>query len=284
MDNNLKLKEKTSSLKLKYELKEILVKNLKNTLLLIKDIDNNTYLLVINSEKTIIEMIQFSKIKSNLFLKPIDYGITNKLNPLNKYNNKSNKFGFILMKQNNYNLYKNVLENRKINLYEFKMALKKFLINYISINKKNSFMYNNINPECLLFKKNNFVMIDFTNIVYLENNKLTGGGLKSFFKKGKEIITGKTKKNNNESMPSSYYNKLKIINDKFELKQYKLLDNVENYDIICILWLIYITEHAINDIPKPLILDTKDIKNIKDMNQFYEKLEFLVKQQYFTYM
>ena len=118
---------------------------------------SDSYLLVINSEKTIIEMIKFSKIRSNLFLKPIDYGITNKLNPLNKDNNKNNKFGFILIKQNNYHLYKNVLETRKINLYEFKMALKKFLFNYISINKKNSFMYNNINPECLLFKKNSLI-------------------------------------------------------------------------------------------------------------------------------
>tara|TARA_Y100000590_G_C15500402_1_gene931390 strand:+ start:150 stop:983 length:834 start_codon:yes stop_codon:yes gene_type:complete len=277
MDNKVHTKRnklrKNSTLELTFFLKQELLKTKTNSVLLLKTVDDKTFLMVVGEPSKIEEMIKLSSkfSKNRVLLKILRSGSCVNLNPF-KLKVTQGSYGYVICEQNKLQLLKDALENRTIDLLQFKTSLKAFLRHYSKLNKDSGLVYNNVNAECLLFRPNIFVMVNFENAIVSQNKSAKH---KSLQHKSVQHKSVKHKYN---------YNKLKSMNANFELKTYQALNDSMNYEIICILWLISISESYLNDVPKGLKLSKEDITFLKSTETLSDKLDYLLKMEYFKFM
>ena len=265
--------KKNSTLELTFFLKQEVLKTKTNSVLLLKTVDDKTFLMVVGEPSKIEEMIKLSSkfSKNRVLLKILKSGSCVNLNPF-KLKVNQGLYGYVICEQNKFQLLKDALENRTIDLLQFKTSLKAFLRHYSKLNKDSGLVYNNVNAECLLFRPNIFVMVNFENVIISRNKSVKH---KSF---QHESLRDKSTK------PKYNYNKLKSMNANFELKTYQALNDSMNYEIICILWLISISESYLNDVPKGLKLSKEDITFLKSTETLSDKLDYLLKMEYFKFM
>ena len=153
MDNKVYSKKnkfkKNSTFKFNFNLKKQLLRTTKTSVLLLNNFENQKFIMLISSNESLEKLVKISSIypKNKILFKPIQSGSCKGLNPFN--NNNSIDYAFLICKDYNHHVFKNILESRKINLLNFKNALKTFLKNYSKLNREIGFVYNNINKSDL---------------------------------------------------------------------------------------------------------------------------------------
>ena len=241
-----------SSLKIQFIFDKLLQETQNSIIINLKDIQGKSYILLSSDLKRMYLMMLFIckyKIKPGF----VRYSISNNLNPFSN-TKASNNFYYIIFKSDKFQLLKNAILRKHINLYDFKKALNQFLKSYSTLNKKYGFIYNNISSDSLVVNKLNkqkhIIMFDYT-YSYDSITKNTH-----------------TKKYNKEYYEMKKMYQLNDISEKSE----------GNYDIICIIFLINICNSYLNEIPKELTLDQDDIKFFNNNYHLYDKLNHLLKK------
>jgi len=243
-----------SSLKIQFIFDKLLEETQNSIIINLKDVQDKSYILLSSDLKRMYLMMLFIckyKIKPGF----VRYSISNSLNPFTNTNTKtSNNFYYIIFKSDKFQLLKNAILRKHINLYDFKKALNQFLKSYSVLNKKYGFIYNNINSDSLavneLNKQKYIIMFDYT-YSYDSSTKSTH-----------------TKKYNKEYYEMKKMYELNDISEKSE----------GNYDIICLIFLINICNSYLNEIPKELTLNQDDIKFFNNNYHLYDKLNYLLKK------
>ena len=245
MDNKVYSKKnmfkKNSTLKLNFMLKKTLLKTSSSSILLLNTLSNEQFIMIVNSKISLEQLVKISRRypKNRILFKPLQSGSCIGLNPFTGNSNSNSKeYGYLISKHNNYDVLKNVLQRRQINLLEFKSSLKSFLRHYSKLNRDIGFKYNNINPESLLFRPNVFVLIDFKHATFNEKmirsnpdvKKLTVQNLRntSYEKKTNQQSYFKNKTKNPTFNKGSLSDSNKIRRKKMLEKQSKLQTNKIN--------------------------------------------------------
>lgn len=244
-----------TSLKIQFMFHKDIVIESNFTIKSLKDSSKKKYVIYCGEYKRMYKMMLYiCQFKINPGF--IRYSLSYNVNPFDTTTATKKQYYYIIFKSGYFDILKYAILKNKINLYDFKNILSKFLRNYSKLNKKHGFIYNNINSESLGINKINSNM----NLIMLDYSY-------SFDKSVKSIQRTLSKE---YFLLKKYYN-LDKINEKYE----------GNYEIISILLLINICNSYLNDIPKLIIITEEDNIFFNKKYELYDKINYLLKKDYF---
>lgn len=221
---------------------------------------------------------------------------------VDKYHLKSHKnLYFILIEYLGPNNFEDVLMYKLINLYKFKQLMVQFIRFYIKANKKLGFIHYNMKFQNLIFeikkdevKKLCFIDLGNSITTGLKKQKFYSMKLYEKYWKARKYVYTKpwlmtllapfgvgVEKNIDQkalNRNKNYYKKMDVADTSIYEINY---NNNGNYDIIVILRLINTAERVLNKLPKQITLSKDQIKYFNSHKPLYEKLEYLLKFNYF---